>query len=223
MTAVIFATDREAAAFIALADQQILREEKPTIFGRRDGCNGLVTLISGMGPAAARLAARTAIEGWGAGRLINAGICGALRSGPNWLPGRVFAVANVRTVGSQPGSPSRPIACDPGYWSHLPLADLVTRPRPLFDAGLRKKLTRWGDLVDMEGAAIAEVAHDMKLPCTLIKGVTDLATEGARADLHRRLAGVSRRIAGILVAGLPANRAVARTQTEPNTAHHADD
>ncbi len=223
MTAIIFATDREAAPFIALADQQPLREAHPAIFGRRDGPNGPVTLISGMGPAAARLAARTAIEDWGAGRLINAGICGALRSGLAWLPGKVFAVANVRTAGNPPGLPSDPIACDHGAWPHLPPADLVTRSSPLFDAGLRKQLACWGDLVDMEGAAIAEMAHDRGLPCTLIKGITDLATEGGRADLHRRLTGVSRRIAEILAAGLMDSRAMTRANAKPNTANHADE
>ena len=223
MNAVIFATDREAAPFIALADQQPLRLEKPAIFGHRDRRNGLVTLISGMGPAAARLAARTAIEDWGAGRLINAGICGALRSGPTWLPGNVYTVAKVRAVLRAPCSPSGPIACDPSAWPHLPSADLVTRPSPLFDAGLRKQLARWGDLVDMEGANIAEMARERGLPCTLIKGITDLATEGERADLHRRLAGVSRRIAEILAVGLVNNPAATIDQTQASTTQHADE
>ena len=223
MNAVIFATAREAAPFIALADQQPLREEVPAIFGRRDGRNGWVTLISGMGPSAARLAARTAIEDWGVGRLINAGICGTLRSGPAWRPGKVFAVATVCTVDNPPSPPSGPITCDPHTWVHLPPADLVTRSSPLFDAGLRKQLARWGDLVDMEGAAIAEMARDNGLPCTLIKGITDLATEGGRADLHRRLTGVSRRIAEILAGGLMDNRAIAGADAKPNEAHHADE
>ena len=201
MTVVIFATDREAAPFLALAGQQRLKQGRPAIFGRRNR-GGMVTLVSGMGPKAAREAARTAIEECGARRLVNAGVCGALHSGSPWLPGTVFAVQHARSVENQTSAPSRAIDCDCSGWYRLPTAELVTRSHPLFDAALRKKLARWGTLVDMEGAAIAALAHDRGLPCTLIKGITDLATEGGRDDLHRRLVSVSRRIAEVLATGL---------------------
>ncbi len=202
MTAVIFATAREAAPFLTLAGQPPCEKgSRPAILGRQDR-SGVVTLISGMGPEAARAATLTAIEECGARRLVNAGICGALHSGSRWEPGAVFAVERARTIEDQASAPSRVIDCDRSGWAHLPVADLVTRARPLFDGALRTKLSRWGALVDMEGAAIAALAHDRGLPCTLIKGITDLATEGGRDDLHRRLDSVSSRIAEVLAAGL---------------------
>lgn len=201
MIAVIFATAKEAAPFLHLTGQQRLTARQPAIFGRRDH-NGIFTMISGMGPAAARVAACTAVEAHGAERLVNAGICGALRSVPPWLPGAVFAVARARAIGGTAHTLTNAIDCDRRTWDQLPAADLVTTPRPLFDTGLRQKLARWGTLVDMEGAVIAEWANDQGLPCTLIKGITDFATEGGRADLQRRLASVSRRIAEVLAAGL---------------------
>lgn len=201
MTGVIFATAREAAPFLQLAGQQRLNAGAPALYGRREH-QDMVTLISGMGPEAAKIAARTAIEAYGARRLVNAGICGALLSGSPWIPGTVFAVSRVRAVGMSGCAPSWVIDCDRRAWDKLPAADLVTRAKPLFDTAQRKKLACWGALVDMEGAAIAGVAHENDLPCALIKGITDLVTEGGRADLHRRLESVSGLIADILAAEL---------------------
>lgn len=201
MTAIIFATYREAAPFLELTGHRLLRKGPPAVFGLPAPCR-LRTLVCGMGPAAAKAAARSAVEEYGARRLINAGICGALRTGPPWLPGAVFAVKRARTANGQGTAPSMAVDCDWRRWPSLPTADLVTRPSPVFDAGLRRKLARWGMLVDMEGGAIAAMARAQGVPCTLIKGITDGAEEGGRDDLHRRLQSVSRRIAEVLAAGL---------------------
>lgn len=197
MIGVIFATLREAAPFVHLAGQRRLKGGAPALYGHREDAS-LLTFVCGMGPAAADFAARTAVEDYGAGRLINAGICGALRTGPPWTPGAVFAVSIARYIDDGAYAPDATIGCDRDNWHHLPAAELVTRRAPVFDAGLRAALARWGALVDMEGAAIAAYAHESGLPCSIIKGITDDATEMAQDDLHRRLAGVSRQIAGIL-------------------------
>lgn len=201
MTGVIFATDKEAAPFFKLTGRRRPRNCCPAIWGNPHE-DGIFTIISGMGPAAARAAAHSAIAVHGAQRLVNAGICGALHSDPPWLPGAVFAISRARTIGSTALTPSRAVACDCEAWHQLPSAELVTTPTPLFDAERRKQLARWGALVDMEGAAIAAVASAAGLPCTLIKGITDFASEGGRADLQRRLDRVSRHIAEVLAAGL---------------------
>lgn len=201
MTGVIFATVKEAAPFIYLSGQRRQKDRLPVLFAGR-GHDDLFTIISGMGPAAARAAASTAIADHGARQLLNAGICGALRNGSPWRPGAIFAVSRATAIDLAAMAPARTIACDRQAWDRLPAADLVTCDQPLFDPERRDQLAAWGALVDMEGAAVASVARDRGLPCTLIKGVTDLADAGGRADLHRRLESVSRQIAKILVAGL---------------------
>ncbi len=201
MTAILFATHREAAPFLELSGHRLLRAGPPAVFGLPAACR-MLTLVSGMGPAAAKAAARCAVEEHGARRLVNAGICGALRTGPPWLPGAVFAVKRARTADGRGTAPSPAVDCDWRRWPSLPTADLVTRPSPLFDARLRRKLARWGMLVDMEGGAIAAMARALGVPCTLIKGITDGAEAGGRDELHRRLESVSRRIAEVLAAGL---------------------
>lgn len=201
MTGLIFATVREAAPFLHLTGQPQRKHPLPAFYTGRQS-SGVLTIVSGMGPVAAGVAARRAIEDYGARRLINAGICGALRSGSAWMPGALFVIRRATTVDCAASVQTGVVDCACQTWEGLPAADLVTCDQPLFDAALRDALAAWGALVDMEGAAIASVARDRGLPCTLIKGITDFAAEGERADLHRRLEGVSRQIAEVLMAGL---------------------
>jgi adenosylhomocysteine nucleosidase len=201
MTGVIFATLREAAPFLGLTGQRHEDRVWPAFYANQPS-GGVVTIISGMGPGAAGYAARAAIADHGVHRLVNAGICGALRPGADWMPGAVFVVKRVTAVDFTAGSQTSAFDCSRQTWQRLPIADLVTCDRPLFDAGLRDKLAAWGALVDMEGASVAAAARDGGVPCTLIKGITDFAAEGERAGLHRRLEGVSCQIAEILWAGL---------------------
>ena len=203
MTGVIFATDKEAAPFLKLSGQHRLGDGSAAIF-HNPVHEGFFTMICGMGPAAAKAAAQSAIVERGAQRLVNAGICGALQSDPLWRPGAVFTVSRARAIDGREGILSKALVCDTRAWPQLPSADLVTTPAPLFNANRRNVLARWGALVDMEGAAIAGVAKAEGLPCTLIKGITDFADEAGRNDLQRRLAGVSRRIAEVLGAVLMA-------------------
>ncbi len=201
MIGVLFATVREAAPFLDLIGQR-QREQPLPLFYSDLKSDGLLTVISGMGPKAAGAAARLAIEDYGVRRLVNAGICGALRTGSDWVPGGVFVVRRASAIDLAYGSQTGALDCDRLAWHCLPAADWVTCDRPLFNAELRGQLAAWGALVDMEGASVAAVARDGGVPCTLIKGITDFAAEGERASLHRRLEGVSRQIAKILLAGL---------------------
>ena len=164
--------------------------------------DNVFAIIGGMGPEAAKVATQRAIEDYGARRLVNAGICGALRTGRAWVPGAVFVINQAIAIDLTTLAPTGAVDCDGQAWDCLPTANLVTCDRPLFDSGLRDELASWGALVDMEGAAVAAVARDKGRPCTLIKGITDFAAEGERIELHRRLANVSRQIAEVLVAGL---------------------
>ena len=74
----------------------------------------------------------------------------------------------------------------------------MTCDRPVFDADWRSKLAEGGDLVDMEGAAVARVAamHDVRW--SMVKGITDMAVPTDRAELKRNLTAVSEKICRLL-------------------------
>ncbi len=90
----------------------------------------------------------------------------------------------------------------PDPFSDLPGASLISVTEPVFGGARRTRLAATADLLDMEGHAIAGAAVRHGIPCTLIKGVSDLATDGGREDLQRNLQPVSQAVAECLVAGL---------------------
>jgi adenosylhomocysteine nucleosidase len=80
----------------------------------------------------------------------------------------------------------------------LPPARLVTCDIPVFDSQRRRALAGKGDLVDMEGAAIARVAAMFEISWTMIKGVSDAAGPTDRNVLLNNLKMVSQKIGDYL-------------------------
>ena len=76
---------------------------------------------------------------------------------------------------------------------------LATGDTFVADSAVRDALAQQADLVDMEGYAIAQVAHDFGVPVELIKHVSDSADEtsgdvwaGRAAELAEEIAGHAR-------------------------------
>jgi nucleoside phosphorylase len=59
----------------------------------------------------------------------------------------------------------------------------------------RNRLAGVGELVDMEGAAVARVAMLYGVACAMVKGISDAADETGRQELARNIDRVSGRIA----------------------------
>jgi len=72
---------------------------------------------------------------------------------------------------------------------------------------LRKELG--ADAVEMEGAAVAQVCHQWKVPCIIIRSISDAADEKAAGDM-RRFIEVSARNSAHLVAALVESLAAAK-------------
>lgn len=205
MIGLLFATLREAAPFLELvgvdADPKHV-DGWPLVESPFAGVGGVRISISGMGPAAAAAAAGKLLADSGIRILVNAGICGALVDGPGFREGAVFSVCEAVHEPSDPNAPSEPILLDPGPWAHLPGARLVSVSDPVFDLCRRAALSVYGDLVDMEGAAVAWAAKSFGKPCWMLKAVTDSAGYEERKRLHRNLPRASRRLAEHLGGGL---------------------
>lgn len=198
MIGLVFATSWEARPFL-LATQAEVVAEKP--FRRYETAlvPALRIVISRMGKVAAAAATLSLITEHGATHIINAGACGALHDTPGLGVGQVVRIASTvegdhEVFGRRP----EPVICAATQWPALPAARLVTCDRPVFDLQRRNACAKLGEVVDMEGAAIARVADLYQVPWEMLKGITDTAQATDRATLQQNLNAVSERIAQYL-------------------------
>ncbi len=167
MIGIIFATEMEAKPFLDRGEQ-----------------DGVVTVVCGMGMEAARIATEELIEKHEITTVINAGVCGALIN--RVKRGAVYRVSMVSTEELK-------AAVNVGIG--IGLKRLVTVDEPVFEPKRKKELSKYGELVDMEGYAVARVCEAHDIPCILIKGVTDFGDGNGKTDIQTHLAPVSETVA----------------------------
>ena len=207
MIGFIFATLKEADPFLKNIDAQKINDKPFLQFKGRlvSAKNSFLIIICGIGKVAAAAATQYLICSYQVQRIINAGVCGTVNKNTAAFQKEMVLLVSQAVEGDHGalGNLSSPIYCAVDLWPDLPRAKLITSDCPVFEPDHKKKLLATsGDLVDMEGAAIARVAALNKVPCTLIKGITDFAAENGRKDLHYNLSEVSKKIAGVLIEGL---------------------
>jgi 4-hydroxybenzoate polyprenyltransferase len=166
MVGILFATEMEARPFLD-----------------RGTPEGTVVAISGMGLEAARTATEKLVE-QGCTTIINAGVCGALNN--RMERGAVYRVSMVSTEKLK-------AAVNVGIG--LGLKKLVSVEEPVFEPQRKRELSKYGDLVDMEGYAVARVCEEHSIPCILIKGVTDYGDDNGKGDIRKHIAPVSETVA----------------------------
>ena len=159
----------------------------------------LFVTISGIGKVAAAVACHSQIKDFKAREIVNAGACGALQDEKRFAPGDVFCIARAAEGDHEnPIKPHQPIISDGQIDWDLPAARLMTCDRPVFDMDLRESLSTSGDLVDMEGAAIARVASMYDVRWSMVKGITDNAGPTDQKELKSNLTAVSEKICRLL-------------------------
>jgi nucleoside phosphorylase len=168
---ILFATEMEADPFLAQA--------RPDHY---------IVTISGMGMEAAHAATRKLIEEQGVSRIVNAGVCGALDDA--LARGSVFPVSEVLTEDHRDS-----VSLQPAPHGKR----LVSVDQPVFQAERKAKLATFADLVDMEGFAIATQCQVHRIPCVLIKGVTDFGDAKGKADIKKHIACVSKKVTEALL------------------------
>ena len=158
------------------------KEARP--FVGRGAPDGVVVAVSGMGMAAARVATESLIQKQGCRLIINAGVCGALKDS---LPrGAVYHVSSVANE-----------AADEIDIQEEGLR-LISVDEPVFETERKQRLAGQGDLVDMEGYAVAQVCHAHQVPCRLIKGVTDFGDHHGKEDIQTHIDSVSDQVATVV-------------------------
>lgn len=194
----IFATLQEAEPFLEISRAAPLDDTVLTLYDIGPDIPAL-TVVCGMGKIAAAAACQYLIREHDVGHVINAGVCGALRTDKNFQPGHIFRIATVMEGDHGTEGQAAPEILCPTHWAEqLPWARLVTCDQPVFDTQRRRQLAAKGDLVDMEGAAVARVADLFGTPWTLIKAITDNAGPAARNTLLNNLSAVSSAMARFL-------------------------
>lgn len=198
MIGLVFATSQEARPFL-LAAEAAMVSEKPFRIYRCASMPALRVIISRMGKVAAAAATISLIAEHHVTQIVNAGACGVLHDKPDLPIGQIVRITSAvegdhEVFGRRPGA----VSCDSTLWPHLPAARLVTCDRPVFDLQRRNACAKIGDVVDMEGAAIARVSDLYQVPCQMLKGITDSAQATDRDTLLLNLNSVSERIAQLL-------------------------
>lgn len=198
MIGLIFATQEEAKPFLEWSRAFRIHDDPFDVYQVPSNPHLFVS-ISGMGKVAAAVACHEQISGLKVTEIVNAGACGALQSGPRYAPGELFCVTSaVEGDHQEPEKPPQPLISDGKLDWDLPPARLITCDRPVFDDGHRTALSVAGDLVDMEGAAIARTAAMCGIPWSMVKGITDGAGSRDRDVLMRNLTTVSEKICRFL-------------------------
>ena len=203
MIGLVFATIEEAAPLIdRIEAKQITSEPFPSFqFSYHGNAEECILFISGVGKVAAALATQFLIQEHQPSVIINAGICGAATN--KVKVGEVYQVTEA-IEGDLYQEFSKPQQCDPllSIWSDLPKARLTTRDIPVYDEQLRSQIAEWGELVDMEGAAVVRTCNLHGIPGALLKGVTDFADTDGKEDIKKNIDMVAKKIAEVLCQGL---------------------
>ena len=167
MIGILFATEMEAKPFLD-----------------RGAPEGTVTVISGMGMEAARIATEKLIKEHGCTSVINAGVCGALNN--RLERGGVYRVSMVST---------EKLKAAVNVGMGVGLKKLITVEEPVFEKERKRELSKQADLVDMEGYAVARVCEEHSVPCILVKGVTDFGDHNGKEDIQKHIDPVSQTVA----------------------------
>ena len=197
MKAVLFATIMEAGPFLNQMEQRYVKVSSPQdIFHFEGGSAGKTVLVAivGMGKEAAREGTRRIVDRYAPASVLNIGIAGALRE--NRCIGDIFRVGLA--VDWQESN-QETFRLDSGEFAALPEATLISVDEPVFDEQRKRSLSRHGDIVDMEGAAIAAVCRNRDVPCVQIKGISDTAKTGDKTLLRKNLASVSTALADTVI------------------------
>ena len=200
MMGIVYATRREADPFLSRMSAEPMAAQPFLMFQLAGKSHPpCIVVISGMGKVAATVAATHLVLVHRVSSLVNAGLCGRLIMDNRWTVGNLFRIDTaVEGDCDRFGQREPAMVCDTRRFSELAPARLVTCDRPVFNAAWRIKMALVGELADMEGAAVARVAQLYGIPCSMIKGISDLADETGPQYVARNIDWVSGRIADAL-------------------------
>jgi adenosylhomocysteine nucleosidase len=164
---IIMATKIEAEPFIEGLGLELTGKQPVSLYG----AGSLVLAISGIGKTAAAIATATLIERYRPSAVYNFGAAGAVNR--ELAVGAVFHIDRI----IEPDRPrlmgDGPVVHTPDLLASFATASLATQDRPVIDEADRTMISTLADLVDMEGAAVAQACRAFSRPVYLFKIVSD--------------------------------------------------
>jgi adenosylhomocysteine nucleosidase len=149
-------------------------------------------LITGIGKLNAALSLFQALQKKPIERIVNVGICGSLV--PRYDVGEILAIHRV--IEGDRDSFGESLQWDlPVLDRSLPKAVLVTRDTTIKTVFEKKQmLSMGGEVVDMEGVALAKVARKMRVPLYCLKIVSDRVNAHSSKTILKNIVPCSQKI-----------------------------
>lgn len=166
-TGLQFATFKEAVPFLNNGEFTAI-EEKPFPIYRN---NNLYIIISGIGKVNSAIAASYTISGYKIKRMINLGSAGSLVE--NYTVGDVFHIDKSIEYDQRKSENLKHKYLIPHIVDGIPSTSLVTSNSPVLSRKERKRMSKFGALVDMEGASFLQACRTFNSEAYLFKVVSD--------------------------------------------------
>ena len=190
----MFATIREAKPFMEKAGITINSKiTYPFFYECKIDKEKIIFSISGIGISMARKCTIELIKRYTIQHVYNIGISGTIND--KLYVNDLYCVSKALYWQS---SNRQTFPCKAEFFDKKKHVTLATCIKPVFDSELRKEIAAYADIVDMEGAAIAEICDSNSITCTLIKGVSDGAYKGERKTLFENIDLLSKRMSTLI-------------------------
>lgn len=163
----IIATRMEAVPFLEGLECRKIQDFPFEVFLGEDA----VIVISGIGKVNAAMASAFAAMTFSPACIINAGAAGGIR--PDERTGAIYQMDAVFEPDRLHFKTGKAFRHHPDVLDGIPTARLATLDRAVVKTADRQAIAPVAELVDMEGAAVVQVAGRFQIPCYLLKFVSD--------------------------------------------------
>lgn len=167
VTAIVMATMLEAKPFVLGMSLTRSRKKPFTVFQN----DNIFLIISGIGKANAAMATGYLCHTFHPARVCNLGAAGATDF--SHALGEIYHITEIVEDDRHDLTTKRPYIHHPDILNGFQTARLSTSDMAVLDPDERKKISMTADLIDMEGASVAQACGKFDTNCFLFKFVSD--------------------------------------------------
>ena len=181
LISIVMATMIEAKPFV-LGMSLKKYEEKPFPIFKNDK---ILLVISGIGKANAAMASAYCCREFNPSCICNFGAAGAV--GFFHSLGETFHITKIFEHDRPALTSDKPMVHNPNVLDGFQNATLSTGDRAIKDPEERREISRFADLVDMEGAAVVQACRIFETKCYLFKFVSDTPEHTLDGDIIKHI------------------------------------